>query len=89
MFVGEELAVIRRLDEQARRVERDASGHSAGALIVEHRMTSHCYGGRSVFGIEPTPTRAAALAESLRRIRRTGAVHNPASPTQGSVLLVL
>ena len=49
----EKLAAIRRLDEQARRLERTASGPSVEALISEERARSHEYGGRSVFGWEP------------------------------------
>ena len=48
----EELAAIRRLDAQARRLERDAEGPSVEALIARERAASHGYGGRSVFGIE-------------------------------------
>ena len=50
---SEELAAIKRLDEQARRLERHASGPSVEALFVEERARSHEYGGRSVFGVEP------------------------------------
>ena len=49
----EELAAIRRLDDQARRLERTASGPSLAALIAEERARSYEYGGRSVFGWEP------------------------------------
>jgi uncharacterized protein len=52
---AEELAAIRRLDEQARRLERHATGPSVEALIAEERHNSHDYGGRSVFGLEPAP----------------------------------
>ncbi|MBM7406587.1 MULTISPECIES: DUF763 domain-containing protein [Sphingomonas] len=51
----EELAAIRRLDAQARRLERDATGPSVEALIAQERRSSHEYGGRSVFGFEPPP----------------------------------
>ena len=54
----EELGAIRRLDEQARRIERDCSGPSTGALIAEERRLSHLYGGRSVFGRELPPGEA-------------------------------
>ncbi len=49
----EELAAIRRLDDQARRLERTVTGPSLAALIAEERARSHEYGGRSVFGWEP------------------------------------
>jgi uncharacterized protein len=51
----EELAALRRLDDQARRLERDASGRSVEAFIAEERQASHRYGGRSVFGWEAPP----------------------------------
>ena len=49
----EKLAAIRRLDQQARRLERTATGPSVEALIAKERARSHDYGGRSVFGWEP------------------------------------
>jgi uncharacterized protein len=52
----EELAALRRLDEQARRLERFASGPSVEAMIADERAQSHSYGGRSVFGEEPAPS---------------------------------
>jgi hypothetical protein len=52
---SEELAAIRRLDEQARRLERHEAGPSVEALFAEERARSHQYGGRSVFGVEPPP----------------------------------
>ena len=51
----EELAALRRLDEQARALERQASGPSVDAVIAEERRHSHRYGGRSIFGDEPPP----------------------------------
>jgi uncharacterized protein len=50
---SEELAAIKRLDEQARLLERSAAGPSVEALFTEERRRSHQYGGRSVFGAEP------------------------------------
>jgi len=55
----EKLAAIRRLDEQARRLERTASGPSLEAYVAEERERSHEYGGMSVFGPEPAPERGA------------------------------
>src|SRR5258705_5325615 len=46
---SEERAAIKRLDEQARRLERHASGPSVEVLVTEERARSHQYGGRSVF----------------------------------------
>jgi hypothetical protein len=52
---GEELAALKRLDDQARRLEHQASGPAVAELIKRERDNSHAYGGRSVFGWEPTP----------------------------------
>ena len=49
----EELAAIRRLDAEARRLERQARGPSVEALFAEERARSHELGGMSVFGPEP------------------------------------
>ena len=55
----EELGALKRLDEQARLLERYASGSSVEELIVHEREQSHSYGGRSVFGsASPPATRA-------------------------------
>jgi uncharacterized protein len=38
-----------------RRLDRFAKGPSVEALIAEERARSHEFGGRSVFGWEPSP----------------------------------
>ena len=48
----EELAALKRLDDQARLIEHHTSGPPVDALIAEERRLSHSYGGRSVFGWE-------------------------------------
>ena len=48
----EELQAIRRLDDQARRLERTASGPSVDAFIATEREASPPLDGRSVFGWE-------------------------------------
>lgn len=48
----EELAALKRLDDQARMLERRVSGPSVEDLIAEERFQSHALGGRSVFGWE-------------------------------------
>jgi hypothetical protein len=53
----EELAAVKRLDEQARRLERHALGPSVEELIGHERERSHAYGGRTVFGPATPPTR--------------------------------
>jgi uncharacterized protein len=52
---SEELAAIRRLDEQARRIEQHTPGPSLEALVAEEHRWSHQYGGRSTFGCVPAP----------------------------------
>jgi hypothetical protein len=51
----EELAALKRLDDQARLAERHASGAPLEDLFGEERRNSHAYGGRSIFGDEPPP----------------------------------
>jgi uncharacterized protein len=51
----EELGALKRLDDQARRLERHARGPSVEAMIAQERSQSHAYGGRSVFGWERAP----------------------------------
>ena len=63
----EQLAAIQRLDQQARRLERHASGPGVDELIAEERRQSHRYGGRSVFGWEPAPQDAAVTAKPPAR----------------------
>ncbi len=48
----EELAALRRLDEQARLLEAHAEGPRLAEMIAEERSRSASYGGRSVFGWE-------------------------------------
>jgi uncharacterized protein len=48
----EELGAIKRLDDQARRLEARARGPGVEELIAAERRASPAYGGRSVFGVE-------------------------------------
>jgi hypothetical protein len=61
----EELAALKRLDEQSRRLERHLRGPTVEQLIAQERRRSHEYGGRSVFGWEPAPEGAAASPASF------------------------
>ena len=65
----EELAALKRLDEQARQIERQAAGPPVETLIAEELALSHSYGGRSVFGWEKAPNASGDLF-STRRDRR-------------------
>nr|MDP9127984.1 DUF763 domain-containing protein [Pseudomonadota bacterium] len=51
----EALDAIRRLDQEARRLERHASGPSLQQVIAQERAQSPSFGGRSVFGWEQWP----------------------------------
>jgi uncharacterized protein len=48
----EELAALKRLDEQARRLEGYATGPAFPQVLDQERRDSHANGGRSVFGWE-------------------------------------
>jgi hypothetical protein len=48
----EELGALQRLDQQARRLEKVASGPSFDAFVAAERLASPDLGGRSVFGWE-------------------------------------
>jgi hypothetical protein len=48
----EEMQAIRRLDDQARRLERTAEGRLVESYIAGEREASPALGGRSVFGWE-------------------------------------
>ena len=56
----EKIGAIRRLDEQARRLEGRAEGASFEAYMAEERARSHEYGGRTIFGWEPAPAQRKA-----------------------------
>jgi len=57
----EELAALKRLDDQARLLEREAQGPPVPEIVARERRLSHAFGGRSVFGWE-----RAAIANSKR-----------------------
>ncbi len=60
----EKLAAIKRLDREARRLERTATGPSLPCLIAEEEADSHTFGGRSVFGWEEPKTTGQSIARS-------------------------
>jgi hypothetical protein len=51
----EELFALKRLDDQARALERHATGPDVEDHIRQERAKSHGFGGRSIFGDEPPP----------------------------------
>jgi hypothetical protein len=68
----DELGALKRLDEQARLLEHQASGPEVEELIAQEEERSHLYRGRTVFGwARPS----AAQAEStLARPQRSDAI---------------
>ena len=68
------LAAVKRLDDEARRVERSAAGPPLADLVAEERRLSHSFGGRIVFGWE-------APREALADVRTP---HRPPARRQDS-----
>jgi hypothetical protein len=66
----EELGALQRLDEQARKLERQASGPALQDFVAEERERSHSYGGRSVFGWAQDPAAVADAATAHITIKR-------------------
>jgi len=64
----EELDAMKRLDEQARLLERHASRPFVAALIAEERERSHSFGGRSVSGRARAPTSTGDISPSSGEI---------------------
>jgi hypothetical protein len=58
------LAALRRLDDQARRLEKTAHGPSLEAHVAIERARSPEYGGLSVFGREAETSEDAAGPKS-------------------------
>jgi hypothetical protein len=57
---SEELGAMRRLDDQARKMEPYAKGPTVPEFIAEERRLSHLYGGRTVFGDAQPPANEKA-----------------------------
>jgi hypothetical protein len=57
---GEQLSAIRRLDEQARRLERTAAGPTFDQYVDDERAASRFYGGRTVMDDFPEGRRRQA-----------------------------
>ena len=55
----EELGALKRLDDQTRLLERNASGPTVDQYIAQERRASHLYGGRSILGWEKAPEATA------------------------------
>jgi len=68
---SEKLDAIRRLDEQAQRLESAASGPDLEQYLQEERARSHGYGGRDVSG-PAEPSRNGQLPLFAQDPRRVG-----------------
>jgi uncharacterized protein len=64
----EEMQALKRLDDQARRLERTAQGPSFESFVATERAASPLLDGRSVFGWEKdlTQPKAAASRSKIR-----------------------
>jgi len=56
----EELAALRRFDDQTRRLDGRATGPAFAQLLDRERRNSYAHSGRSVFGWEPPPRRSVS-----------------------------
>jgi hypothetical protein len=65
----EELSALKRLDAQARALERQARGPSVEALIADERARSHAYGGRTVSGWAKPPESSASKLKRRSAVR--------------------
>jgi hypothetical protein len=72
----ERLGALKRLDAQARLLERHATGPALEAHIAAERTASHAYGGRSVFGWEPAPAAPAREDQAASEPRSAGAARD-------------
>ena len=63
----EEMQALRRLDDQARRLERTASGPSLSAFIAKEREVSPSLDGRSIFGWEQELTHSGKAPSKKAR----------------------
>jgi hypothetical protein len=71
----ERLEALRRLDQQARRLERYAAGPPLREFAEAERHRSHEYGGRSVFGWEAPPPRRSDYDRQMQlNCKNEGAV---------------
>ncbi len=67
------LEALRRLDAQARRLERDAAGPSLAGVVADELAHAQEYGARSVFGWEQAPANGMEESETRRKKARAEA----------------
>ena len=63
----EELQALRRLDDQSRQLERYVTGPNLKEIVAGEFNNSALFGGRSVFGWEPTPHQDTSFAKPSRK----------------------
>jgi hypothetical protein len=63
----EEMQALKRLDDQARSLERTAEGPSFEAFVTNERVASPTLDGRSVFGWERDLTHPQADSQRSKR----------------------
>jgi hypothetical protein len=63
---GEEIAALKRLDDQSRRLEQTAKGPSLDKLVADEFDRSVDYGGRSVFGWEQSRSGSTELPFNIQ-----------------------
>jgi uncharacterized protein len=63
---GEELAALKRLDAEARRLEKIVRGPSLQSFVAGEKFNSHALEGRSVFGWETPPEKSQKSLAKLR-----------------------
>lgn len=66
----EELAALKRLDEQSRRLERYVTGPDLKEIVGGEFRDSARFGGRSIFGWEPQDDEATAAVPGDRAALR-------------------
>jgi hypothetical protein len=71
---SEELAALKRLDDQSRQMERYVTGPSLKEIVAGELDQSHLLGGRSVFGWQTEPT----SAEKQPADKKTSQAQTPA-----------
>ncbi|MBW9118116.1 DUF763 domain-containing protein [Rhizobium cauense] len=63
----EELQALKRLDDQARRLEHYVTGPDLKEIVAGEFHQSHEWGGRSIFGCEPPPLQQAQEITKSKR----------------------
>ncbi len=65
------LEALRRLDQQARRIERSVAGPSLPDFVAEEMLRSLEFAGRSMFGGEPAPSGESDCLAARRQNKAT------------------